>query len=311
MVEFIQSLVSIEGGGLVSHIHMGPSVKFLLSRRGFRWLGEGEFKLIIHPTKALGSPEAPTEYYTLLKHYSFRKIIRHLVAVKEPVHPQDLLSMCSEPTLGQYREFLAQTGIIEVTKQEKWRLKQRVDSFGYTLEWYVSELMSRELGATSGWGVEIEGLIAGGDFDVLAFMDSVLIYVECKAKRPEEIEASEIRNFLQRSQDLAPELAVMLVDTDGDLRPVLDRFQASLLPIKRVRSGVKRPEWKPDKPFIAKVAGFRNLHFGLYRVFITDSQPTILHVLQDCLRHYYTYIKFASFLSGPRANYITGEVFDE
>jgi len=291
------------------YISPDPSLEDLLARRGFRYTGQGNESQIIRPQVV--NSQMAVKYHELLGHYTFRKILRLIVAKRDPVHNEEILSMCSEPTLGQFREFLVNGGIVGISKDNSWSLKVKVDSFGYTLEWYVWELLSKKLGAIGGWNVKIEGLLTGGDFDVLAFVDSVLIYVECKSKRPEEIDDSEVRNFLQRSQDLAPELAVMLTDTDSELDTLLDKFNTILLTTQRIRSGIKDPNWKPKKPFITRVAGFRNIYFGLQRVFLTHSQPSILHTLQDCLRYYHTYVKFASFLSGPRVNYITEEIMDD
>ncbi len=291
------------------YISPDPSLENLLARRGFRYAGRGDEVRIIRPQVA--NNQMAVKYHELLGHYTFRKILRLIVAKRDPVHNEEILSMCSEPALGQFREFLLNSGIVGISEDNSWSLKVKADSFGYTLEWYVSELLSRKLGAIGGWNVKIEGLLAGGDFDVLAFVDSVLIYVECKAKRPEEINDSEVRNFLQRSQDLAPELAVMLIDTDSELDTLLDKFNTILVPTQRISSGISDPNWKPKKPFIARVAGFRNIYFGLQRVFLTHSQPSILHTLQDCLRYYHTYVKFASFLGGLRVNYITEEIIDD
>jgi hypothetical protein len=285
-----------------------PSLKALLTRRGFRYLGRGDEAQIVRPK--VTSNQIAKEYYDSLGDYTFRKVLRHLIARKRPVDNQEILSMCAEPTLGQVRDFLVRSAIVEVTKDERWNLKEQVDSFGYTLEWYVSQLLTRELGAISEWSVKIDGLLAGGDLDVLAFIDSVLLYIECKAKRTEEIGESEVRNFLQRSQDMAPELAIMLIDTDSELDSLLNRFQTILLPIQRVASGIRDQNWKSEKPFIAKVIGFHRMYFGLQRIFVTYSQPSIQHALQDCLRYYHTYVKFASFWGGPRMNYLTGEVID-
>lgn len=291
------------------YISPDPSLEDLLARRGFRYTGQGNESQIIRPQVA--NSQMAVKYHELLGHYTFRKILRLIVAKRDPVHNEEILSMCSEPTLGQFREFLINGGIVGISKDNSWSLKVKVDSFGYTLEWYVWELLSKKLGAIGGWNVKIEGLLTGGDFDVLAFVDSVLVYVECKSKRPEEIDDSEVRNFLQRSQDLAPELAVMLTDTDSELDTLLDKFNTILLTTQRIRSGIKDPNWKPEEPFITRVAGFRNIYFGLQRVFLTHSQPSILHTLQDCLRYYHTYVKFASFLGGPRVNYITEEIMDD
>lgn len=286
-----------------------PSIEDLLARRGFRYAGQGDESVIIRPQGF--NSQMSMKYHELLGHYSFRKILRLITARKDPVHNEELISMCSEPVLGQFREFLVNSSIVEIGEDNSWSLKVKVDSFGHTLEWYISELLAKRLGAISSWNVKIEGLLAGGDFDILAFVDSVLICVECKAKRPEEIDDSEVRNFLQRSQDLAPELSVMLVDTDSELDTLLDKFNTILLATQRIRSGITDPTWQPKKPFIARVKGFRNIYFGLQRIFLTHSQPSILHTLQDCLRYYHTYVKFASFLGGPRVNYITEEIMDD
>ena len=296
-------------GRITVEISPDPSLEDLLARRGLRYTGQGNETQIIKPQVA--NSQMSVEYHKLLGHYTFRKILRLIAAKKDPVHNEEILSMCSEPTLRKFREFLVNSGIVGISEDNSWSLKVKVDNFGYTLEWYVWELLSKKLGAIGGWNVKIEGLLAGGDFDVLAFVDSVLIYVECKSKRPEEIDDSEVRNFLQRSQDLAPELAIMLIDTDSELDTLLNRFDSVLLRIQRIGSGTKDPNWKPEKPSIAKVAGFNNIYFGLQRIFLTHSQPSILHALQDCLRHYHTHVKFASFLSGTRVNYITEEIIND
>jgi len=51
----------------------------------------------------------------------------------------------------------------------------------------------------------------------LAGLSPTLLYVETKSSRPEEIEDTEIKHFLQRGVELAPDLAILLVDTDDDL----------------------------------------------------------------------------------------------
>ena len=43
------------------------------------------------------------------------------------------------------------------------------------------------------------------------------LYVETKSSRPEEIEDTDIKRFLRRGVELAPDLPISLVDTDDDL----------------------------------------------------------------------------------------------
>ena len=51
----------------------------------------------------------------------------------------------------------------------------------------------------------------------MAWLPRTLLYVETKSSRPEEIEDTVIKHFLRRGVELAPDLAILLVDTDDDL----------------------------------------------------------------------------------------------
>ena len=51
----------------------------------------------------------------------------------------------------------------------------------------------------------------------MAWLPPTLLYVETKSSRPEEIEDTEIKHFLQRGVELAPDLPILLVETDDDL----------------------------------------------------------------------------------------------
>ena len=53
----------------------------------------------------------------------------------------------------------------------------RVDTFGPTLEWYVAQRCQRELHGSAAWLVMPEGLPTGRDFDVLAWLDPLLLHV--------------------------------------------------------------------------------------------------------------------------------------
>ena len=47
-----------------------------------------------------------------------------------------------------------------------------------------------KLNVESGWGIKIEG-IPGGDYDVLGFLDSIMLYIECKISPPDNVEDGE------------------------------------------------------------------------------------------------------------------------
>ncbi len=69
---------------------------------------------------------------------------------------------------------------------------------------------------SAAWPVKLAE-VRYGNFDVLAGLLPTLLYVETKSSRPEEIEDTEIKHFLQRGVELAPDLPILLVDTDDDL----------------------------------------------------------------------------------------------
>jgi len=285
-----------------------PTIEEILAKRGFRLVGQGDEKQAIIPK--VGDLTEEGEFHDFYNNYTFRKILRHLVAKGGSVHVKELKSICASSKLQYFRDFLTRSHIIKTSSDDTWELEDEVGSWGYTVEWYISRLIHDKLYYACQWGVKIDGLYAGGDYDVLSFGEGVLIYTECKSKSPNEISEKEIRYFLQRVQDLSPEIAVMLVDTDSRLYELVRHFIEILLPIERLRSGIKDPEWKPAKPIITKLEGFNELYFYPRQVFITNSQPSILHSIQDCLRHYYTCIKLSTYFSYVPADYLNGKLMD-
>jgi hypothetical protein len=133
------------------------------------------------------------------------------------------------------------------------------------------------IGRESGWGIKIEGIPDGGDYDVLGFLDSIMLYIECKISPPDNVEDGEIRNFLQRREELSPELTIMLVDTDSPLNKLLDKFRNILVPILGELSIL---EIKSNVVYIENV-----------RVMVINSQPSIYRAILHCLRVYNRYIK--------------------
>lgn len=263
-------------------IRADSSIETLLARRGYICGGIGNETQIIKPK--VKDYKITREYNELLGHYSFRKILRHLSARLEAVPCKELLSMCDKPTLVKYEDFLVRSDILEISKNKTWTIKDRVANFGYTLEWYVSKLLDEKLNAESGWGIKIEEIPVGGDYDVLGFLDSIMLYIECKISRPEDVKDREIRNFLQRREELAPELTIMLVDTDSPLNKLLDKFRNILVPTLVEELSIL--EIKSNVVYIENV-----------RVMVINNQPSIYKAILHCLRVYNSYIKNSPWLT--------------
>jgi hypothetical protein len=113
-----------------------------------------------------------------------------------------------------YVEYLREIGLVD-DRTGGFALSQRpVKSFGETLEWFIAELLRREFGCETIWGVKFKRPKVGGDYDVIAKFDGELLYLEVKSSPPKQIYDSEVSAFLDRVGDLAPEAAIFLMDTE-------------------------------------------------------------------------------------------------
>src|SRR5262249_19836949 len=131
---------------------------------------------------------------------------------------------------SEYVERLASLGVVEMVAGGV-RLARHIDNIGPSLEFYVAVVCMEELGGTAIWGVKLEGLPAGGDYDVLASLPPVLVYVELKTSEPAAVKDDELRCFLQRSEELSPDLAILLIDTDRPLDNVVGRLNEIMRPL--------------------------------------------------------------------------------
>ncbi len=286
------------------HDNFSPNVPTVLKQRGFVRADCCHMEPVI---EAVGASKHSV-WFEALRHKTVRKLLRN-IARRATVERDSLLNICPEPKLTQHIDHLSDTGVLKVSG-EQVGLHKPVDNFGPTLEWYVALMLREEFDVTACWSVQLEEIYGGGDFDVLAWIDSLsaLVYVECKSASPPEISESELKHFFQRSQELAPQIAVLLVDTDSNLEPLLNRIQLVLVPLL-TDAGLVGSEWDPDERFISPVRdpGYSGVHFGHRRVFVTGSIPSMPTQLSKCLRYYSTWVSHQSFIGGPRIDYIGHE----
>ncbi len=186
-----------------------PSLTVLLHRRGFRvYKQETDVGLLL--------PDAPhrDNYYRLLHRYSFRLFLRDVIKHQERFSVDALTRYATARTVRAYIDRLIGAGLAEAVPGGYRLVRRPVLSFGPTLEWYIAELLRREYGAETLRGVKFRRPKVGGDYDVLVKLDGSLLYVEVKSSPPKQIYDSEVAAFLDRVDDLAPELAVFLMDTE-------------------------------------------------------------------------------------------------
>jgi hypothetical protein len=251
-----------EGGGLQG----------MLQRRGFRVhrMAPRE-RMLVSPDDA---PLVQDRMYELLKRYSCRLLLRDAIRIREGFRPEDLTAYCSTRAARAYCTALREIGLLVENQDGAYGLKRRsVNSFGETLEWFAAEILRREFYAEVVHGVSLRTPPPGGDFDVIAAMEGLLVYVETKSSPPRGIEAEEVAGFLERYRILAPHLALFLVDTHL-------RMWDKMAPIlEELAGGVHRDSGLAPR----KVQRLEReiFHWG-HRIYILNSSRGILSNLRCC-----------------------------
>lgn len=211
----------------------------------------------------------------LLHSYGFRTVLKDVILHKNCFLIGDLTHYCSEETARLYLKELTALKLVKRRKDGTYQLVRgkEVFSLGDTLEWFLAILLKEELECDSLWNVSLAGLPSGGDFDVLADCENHLLYVEVKSSPPKSIEAENVASFLNRVDDLRPDLSIFFEDTTL-------RMKDKILPIFEGELARRFKEKSHLDP------RFERVHDETYRfgsLFVTNSKPGILENLRICL----------------------------
>jgi hypothetical protein len=187
------------------------------------------------------------EFYHRFGDNTFRKILRAIFSGRRTF--EELEHSCSRLQLDNHLTFMREQEIAEQegnfwTKNPRYK---NVEGIGPTLQWYVAEWFRLSLKAPARHGVHIEGLAMGGDLDVVAFVGEKRVMVECKSGKPSNITEDQLDLFLQRAAYFKPEIALLLIDTEGSIDQQIEM-------IKRVYANSTligpysptRIDWKPS-----------------------------------------------------------------
>ncbi len=186
-----------------------PGIDVLLKRRGFTvYKKEPPDDLLVPAKKYLGN------YYRMLHKYSFRLFLRDVIQHQDLFTLEDVTRYATASVTREYIDYLLSVKLIRKKAKGYFIAGGPITSFGATLEWFIAEMFRREFAADTVWGVKFRRPKVGGDYDVIAKFDGLLLYVEVKSSPPKQIYDSEITAFLDRVEDLAPAVAVFLMDTE-------------------------------------------------------------------------------------------------
>lgn len=250
-------------------------IEAMLRRRGIqevKYTSAGYLLLPEHRTK-----EVSDELYHLMQKYSFRIFARDLITYIDQITPQRLARYCSEEVAREYLATLVQHRIVRQTGEGTFQLTNpQVINFGDTLEWFVAQVMQREFDSPAIWGVRFKHHEVGGDYDVLSVVEGRLTYIEVKSSPPKHIEMSEVVAFMDRVQDLRPDIAIFLEDTHLRMKDKLAQMFAAEMCRRTGKSAEQN-------------YAVQRLHDEIFTIqrhlFITNTKPDVIANLRICIKH--------------------------
>ena len=240
----------------------------LLRRRGFRIYRK-------EPADDLLLPAIPgrDRYYELLTRYSFRLFLRDVIKHQPLFSAAEVTRFATPAVTGAYLRELADLGVVACGENGCRLAAGPVKSFGPTLEWFVAETIRREFAGEAIWGAKMRRSGVGGDYDVLARLDGLLLTVEVKSSPPKQVYQPEIGGFFSRVSDLLPEVAVFFMDTELRMRDKLVPMFEEEFTRRHVQAHMELVERE-----LFRVAGWPG-HTGIYLSNASDGLPHNLELV--------------------------------
>jgi hypothetical protein len=263
----------------VASIEDSSPVEKMLRIRGIKVFRKNPTDRLFFPPEL--SPFCRTQFYELMKKYSFRLVLRDMVKYQNRFSIRDLTHYCSSKVVQGYCDLLCEMGAI--IKYEKGKFRTQVSSlysFGPTLEWFVAEMFKREFASPAIYGVSVKNTPSGGDYDVIASWNQRLVYVEVKSSPPKGVEQSEISTFFSRINDILPDVAFLFNDTQLRMKDKLVvMFEEELMR----RYGRESKTLYPVERLIEELF---HVH---HHIFTANSKKDVVENFQICLKHYLQY----------------------
>ncbi len=246
-----------------------PELEGLLRRRGFRIFSANPEGEILFRTDIQRE-----EAYQYMKRYAFRIFLRDVIKRRDGFTLKDVARYASERMTRRYIDFLKSHGLVEENR-EGFKLLQPVRSFGETLVWFVTEVLRREFSMETLRGVKFRGRSVGGDYDILSNLTPGICFIEVKSSPPRQVQDVEIKAFLERVDDLCPELSIFLLDTHLRMKDrIVALFEDVIKDTLSYRPAIIR--LKRELFYIEDTT-----------IYIINSKPGIANNLEDVFSHFY------------------------
>jgi len=243
------------------------TLRLALRRRGWRWRRRQTDALLLPRSEA-----ARSRFFAALHRYSFRLFVRDVIAHGDDFALADLTRYCSPAVARRYLDLLVDVRLVRRHRTSFRLADPSVSSFGPTLEWFVARVLRAEFDIPCAANVRLEGGDAGGDFDVVGFLEGTLLYVEVKSSPPRNIEVRQARAFCRRLASLAPGIAIFANDTQLHMAP---KILPLLRRAYRTAFGSCRVECLADEVYL----------LGRH-VYLANSDPDLVGNIERCLAHW-------------------------
>jgi len=219
-----------------------------------------------------GAPERDG-FYAAMQRYSFRLVLRDAIRLGQrgPFAAQALTRHASLSAVGAHLHTLADLGLVR-RHGELCELRVEAESLGPTLEWFVGEVLARELGFEVACGVPLRGGETGGDLDVVGLAEGMLLLIEVKSGPPKHVESAQVATFLDRIEALSPHGAIFFEDTE--LR-MTDKIVVLFEEVLAARGlSARRPRRLQ-----------REVHLLGEGIYLTNAHPDVVSNLTLCVSH--------------------------
>ena len=222
-------------------------------------------------------PELQDRLYELLQRYSFRLVLRDVIRFGQQgrFHPEALARHASLTAVQQILQSMSELKLVQPQPDGQLELALSARNLGPTLEWLVAEVLRRELDFEVARNVPLRGGSTGGDLDVVACAEGLLLYVEVKSGPPKHIDSSQVAAFLDRVEAIAPHGAIFFEDTELRMK---DKIVVLFTEELQRRGVAQRPRRLQRELFCVGPA-----------IFIANAHPDITANLSCCvvqlLRH--------------------------
>ena len=261
------------------------SIEKTLVRRGFTFVSRKNLSGRLFRDLPHLYYKTRERFYNLMSKDSNRVILKKICTQKERFFNSELYERWDRERVDELLEELKLLKIIKKNQDESFSLTNIKAKFSENFEWYIAELFKNELYCTADWGVHIEEAPSGGDYDVLARVENDIIYVECKAKAPSNIDEKEFLDFLKRDEFLRSYISIFLIDSTDSIEPIEKLFNIIALKIKELISKHGIEFLMGEPPYTERLDDLF-FHFQS-RLFVVNSKKPILETFKLCLRHCY------------------------